>query len=304
MRADPPVQRDLRLQLQPRRRRARLGARSRAGFAREDLFSVVHEHFQTDTADFADILLPATTQLEHTDIHKSYGHLYALANNPAIAPLGEALPNTEVFRRLAARMGFDRSVLLATRDEELARAGVPLGRRAHAGHRLGRAEARGLAAAERAATLRAVRGRRLSRRRRASASSGPRRSRRRARTRCPPIMPPRESRGVQSGARASAIRSRSSRRPRATSSTRRSPTCPPSSAEEASRSSTSIPTTPPRAASPTAIRVRIFNDRGSFAGHRAGDRPRAAGRRRRAVDLVEEARAGRQQRQRGDRARR
>ena len=67
---------------------------------------VVHEIFQTDTADFADILLPATTQLEQTDVHLSYGHLYALANNPAIAPLGEALPNTEVFRRLAARMGF------------------------------------------------------------------------------------------------------------------------------------------------------------------------------------------------------
>jgi len=78
----------------------------RRGFAREDLFVVVHEIFQTDTADFADILLPATTQLEQTDVHLSYGHLYAVANNPAIAPLGEALPNTEVFRRLAARMGF------------------------------------------------------------------------------------------------------------------------------------------------------------------------------------------------------
>ena len=77
------------------------------GFAREDLFCVVHEIFQTDTADYADILLPATTQLEQTDVHSSYGHLYAVANNPAIEPLGEALPNTEVFRRLAARMGFD-----------------------------------------------------------------------------------------------------------------------------------------------------------------------------------------------------
>ena len=61
----------------------------------------------TDTADYADIVLPATTQLEHYDVHKSYGHLYVLANNPAIAPVGESLPNTEVFRRLAARMGFD-----------------------------------------------------------------------------------------------------------------------------------------------------------------------------------------------------
>src|SRR5712692_9182886 len=78
-----------------------------AGFSREDLFTVVLEHFQTDTADYADFVLPATTQLEHWDVHKSYGHLYVLANNPAIPPLGESLPNSEVFRRLAARMGFD-----------------------------------------------------------------------------------------------------------------------------------------------------------------------------------------------------
>src|SRR5687768_8020339 len=77
-----------------------------AGFSREDLFTVVMDHFQTDTADYADIVLPATTQLEHYDVHKSYGHLYMLANNPAIAPVGESLPNSEVFRRLAARMGF------------------------------------------------------------------------------------------------------------------------------------------------------------------------------------------------------
>jgi anaerobic selenocysteine-containing dehydrogenase len=92
----------------------------RRGFAREDLFVVVHEIFQTDTADFADILLPATTQLEQTDVHGSYGHLYALANNPAIAPLGEALPNTEVFRRLAARMGFAEPCFRDS-DEDLAR---------------------------------------------------------------------------------------------------------------------------------------------------------------------------------------
>ncbi|WP_426340249.1 molybdopterin-containing oxidoreductase family protein [Pseudoduganella sp. S-14] len=78
-----------------------------AGFAREDLFTVVLEHFQTDTADYADIVLPATTQLEHTDAHGAYGHLYMMANNPAIAPMGEAKPNTEIFRLLAARMGFD-----------------------------------------------------------------------------------------------------------------------------------------------------------------------------------------------------
>ncbi|MBY0555907.1 MAG: molybdopterin-dependent oxidoreductase, partial [Burkholderiaceae bacterium] len=77
-----------------------------AGFAREDLFTVVLEHFQTDTVDYADIVLPATTQLEHVDAHTSYGHLYMMANNAAIAPMGEAKPNTEIFRLLAARMGF------------------------------------------------------------------------------------------------------------------------------------------------------------------------------------------------------
>jgi anaerobic selenocysteine-containing dehydrogenase len=92
----------------------------RRGFAREDLFVVVHEIFQTDTADFADILLPATTQLEQTDVHLSYGHLYAVANNPAIAPLGEALPNTEVFRRLAARMGFTEACF-GDSDDAMAR---------------------------------------------------------------------------------------------------------------------------------------------------------------------------------------
>ena len=91
-----------------------------AGFARDDLFCVVHEIFRTDTADYADILLPATTQLEQTDVHSSYGHLYAVANNPAIAPLAEALPNTEVFRRLAARMGFTEPCFRDS-DDDMAR---------------------------------------------------------------------------------------------------------------------------------------------------------------------------------------
>jgi anaerobic selenocysteine-containing dehydrogenase len=76
------------------------------GFAREDLFTVVLEHFQTDTADYADYLLPATTQLEHWDVHVSYGHTDVLLNRPAIAPEGEAKPNTQIFRELAQRMGF------------------------------------------------------------------------------------------------------------------------------------------------------------------------------------------------------
>ncbi|MBP9805610.1 MAG: molybdopterin oxidoreductase family protein [Candidatus Accumulibacter sp.] len=90
------------------------------GFARDDLFTVVHDLFQTDTADYADILLPATSHMEQLDIHKSYGHLYVQVNQPAIAPLGEALPNTELFRRLARQMGFSEACF-ADSDDDLCR---------------------------------------------------------------------------------------------------------------------------------------------------------------------------------------
>jgi anaerobic selenocysteine-containing dehydrogenase len=76
------------------------------GLRREDLFTVVHEQFQTDTADYADLLLPATTFLEHTDLYFAYGHYYLQLARPAIAPVGEAMSNVELFRRLARRMGF------------------------------------------------------------------------------------------------------------------------------------------------------------------------------------------------------
>ncbi len=91
-----------------------------AGFAREDLFTVVLEHFQTDTADYADYVLPATTQLEHWDVHVAYGHTDVLLNRPAIAPVGQARPNTQVFRDLAARMGFTEACF-ADSDEDLCR---------------------------------------------------------------------------------------------------------------------------------------------------------------------------------------
>jgi anaerobic selenocysteine-containing dehydrogenase len=77
------------------------------GLARADLFTVVSEHFITDTARYADIVLPATTQMEQYDIMFSWGHFYLALNPPAIKPQGEAVPNTELFRRLAAAMGFD-----------------------------------------------------------------------------------------------------------------------------------------------------------------------------------------------------
>jgi len=90
------------------------------GFAREDLFTVVLEHFLTDTADYADFVLPATTQLEHLDVHMSYGHTYAMFNEPAIAPLGQAKSNTQIFRELAAQMGFD-DACFGDSDLEIAR---------------------------------------------------------------------------------------------------------------------------------------------------------------------------------------
>jgi anaerobic selenocysteine-containing dehydrogenase len=92
-----------------------------AGLAREDLFTVVLEHFQTDTADYADYVLPATTQLEHWDILKPYGHLFLALNQPAIAPVGASLSNSAIFRRLAAALGYDDPCFSET-DEEVLRA--------------------------------------------------------------------------------------------------------------------------------------------------------------------------------------
>lgn len=89
-----------------------------AGLAREDLFTVVSEHFLTDTADYADIVLPATTQVENLDLMFSWGHTYVTLNNAAIAPLGEAISNTELFRRLAAKMEFEEECFKLS-DEEL-----------------------------------------------------------------------------------------------------------------------------------------------------------------------------------------
>jgi anaerobic selenocysteine-containing dehydrogenase len=82
-------------------------ARVIEGLKREDLFTVVHEQFPTDTVDYADVVLPATTQLEHLDVHGSYGHHFVMLNPPAIAPRGECRANNDVFRALAARLGFE-----------------------------------------------------------------------------------------------------------------------------------------------------------------------------------------------------
>ncbi len=94
--------------------------RVRRGLARPDLFTVVVEHFLTDTAAFADIVLPSTMQIEHLDVHDSYSHLYVQWNEPAVEPRGECLAHTEIFRRLARALGVDHPAVLAS-DLELAR---------------------------------------------------------------------------------------------------------------------------------------------------------------------------------------
>ena len=99
-------------------------ARVRAGLARDDLFTIVVEHFLTDTARYADVVLPSTTQLEHFDIVGAWGHHYVSVNNPAIAPLGESKSHGEMMRLIAARMGLD-SPALRESDEEIARSALP-----------------------------------------------------------------------------------------------------------------------------------------------------------------------------------
>src|SRR5262249_42887535 len=110
------------------------------GMQREDLFTVVHELFMTDTAQYADIVLPATSQLEHADLHKAYGHRYLQYNHAAIAPLAEAKSNWEVSRLLATGMGYCdpwlhqcaeeviAEVLDATREQNPLLAGITLER--------------------------------------------------------------------------------------------------------------------------------------------------------------------------------
>lgn len=92
----------------------------RSGLLRDDLFTVVIEHFRTDTVDYADIVLPATMQTEHLDVHDGYGHMYIAWNEPAVRAPGECLSTTEIFRRVAARMGLSETCLYDS-DEELAR---------------------------------------------------------------------------------------------------------------------------------------------------------------------------------------
>jgi anaerobic selenocysteine-containing dehydrogenase len=102
-------------------------ARLRRALARSDLFSVAVDLFATDTTDYADIVLPAASFLEHDDLVASYFHLCLSAQVKAIEPLGESLPNTEIFRRLAAAMGFDDPELHERDADVIARVLDPTG---------------------------------------------------------------------------------------------------------------------------------------------------------------------------------
>ena len=101
-------------------------AATRAGLRREDLFTVVHDLFITDTARYADYVLPATSQIEHLDLTPAWGHLYLALNRPAIPPRGESLCNTELFRRLAAALGRTEPWLFES-DESMLRAALASG---------------------------------------------------------------------------------------------------------------------------------------------------------------------------------
>lgn len=95
----------------------------RRGLMRDDLFVTVHDTFWTDSCDYADIVLPADTQLERTDFHGAYGYYHYAMNRPVIAPLGESVSNSELFRRLAARMGYveDSGDAFTQSDEDIIR---------------------------------------------------------------------------------------------------------------------------------------------------------------------------------------
>jgi anaerobic selenocysteine-containing dehydrogenase len=87
------------------------------GLAREDLFLAVHERFMTDTARFADVVLPATSSLEHADLYRSYGQYCVQRARPVVSPVGESWPNWDVFRALAGAMGFNDPLFRLTADE-------------------------------------------------------------------------------------------------------------------------------------------------------------------------------------------
>ena len=233
----------------------------------------------TDTADHADYVLPATTQLEHLDVHTSYGHTYALINEPAIAPLGEALPNTEIFRELAARMGFD-DPCFADSDESLRAQRLQAGGARRLRSRCARTAGVKLRHRPRRRSPTAA-----SRRRAASASST-RPALRRAR---PPaqLRIGRAHAGAGRALSAGDDLAAGAQLPQLDLRQRRA-AC---ATSRASRCSRSTPTTPRRAASPTgADGARLQRPRRAIVCKARGRRARPAGRGQRARRLVAQAR--------------
>src|SRR5262249_2357044 len=126
----------------------------RRGLERPDLFTVVVEHFRTDTVEDADLVLPTTMQIEQADLLISYGHLYISWNEPAVAPPGECLPSTEIYRRLARRLGLEAPCLYDS-DEDMARQVLTSGHPSVRGVTLERLKERGRMRLARAQPLRA-----------------------------------------------------------------------------------------------------------------------------------------------------
>jgi anaerobic selenocysteine-containing dehydrogenase len=114
----------------------------RCGLARQDLFVVAIEHFLSDTARYADIVLPATMQVEHRDLLIAYGHLYLSWNEPAVPPPGECLPTTEIFRQLSRKMRLEEPALYES-DETVARQVLESGHPSLAGITLSELKSRG-----------------------------------------------------------------------------------------------------------------------------------------------------------------
>ena len=224
--------------------------RIREGLLREDLFTVVHDLFVTDTALYADYVLPATSQIEHLDLSPAWGHLYLALNRPAIAPRGESVSNTELFRRLARALGRTEPWLFES-DESMLRGGAgerpSVARRDHVRAAVGR----GLRAVELPGGLAAVCERRL---RDAIGQGGA-------------LL----GAAPRAGARSAAVGGRDPRRRRSAADHRQVAALPELrlqqhgaaiAAAPASCSSRSTPTTRGRGAWRPAIAVRVWNDRG------------------------------------------
>ena len=190
-RADPPVRALVVYGANPLASNPDTGKVRRA-LAREDLFTVVIEQAPTDTVDYADIVLPSTMQTEHADVHDGYGHLYLAWNEPAVAPPGECLPHTEIFRRLARAMGLEEPALYDD-DLTLARTLVESGHPTLEGVTVERLRREGWVRLGHPHPLVPVRGR-ASRRRRAGSSCTPSARPPPATTRCRATRRPRRPR--------------------------------------------------------------------------------------------------------------